>query len=58
MISKVLPKVDEKEPDFGSEVSVKRMNGKMHESINMIDATLKSKTESLDSLLKKLKGVI
>ena len=58
MTSKVLPKVEEKELDFGSEVSVKRMNGKMHESINMIDITLKSKTETIDSLLKKMEGVI
>jgi len=59
MKSNVLPKEEkEKETDLGSEVSVKRMNGKMHESINMIDITLKSKTESIDTLLTKLKGVI
>ena len=59
MRSKVLPKEEEpNEKDLGSEVSVKRMNGKMHESINMIDITLKSKNESIDDLLEKIKGVI
>ena len=58
MRSKVLPKEESKETDFGSEVSVKRMRGTMHESINMIDITMKSKTETIDSLLKKMKGVI
>lgn len=59
MRSNVLPKEEpSKDIDLGSEVSVKRMNGKMHESINMIDITLKSKTESIDTLLAKLKGVV
>ena len=59
MRSTVLPKEEKSiETDLGSEVSVKRMMGKMHESINMIDITMKSKTESIDSLLKKMKGVI
>ncbi len=62
MTSKVLPKEKPKENSnkkfLGSEVSIRRMSGKMHESINTIDITLKSEVESIDALLKKIPGVI
>ncbi len=56
----VLPQEEEKSKKnfLGSEVSIRRMNGKMHESINTIDITLKSEVESIDALLKKIPGVI
>jgi hypothetical protein len=53
-----LPKEDKSKKKLGSEVSIRRMNGKMHETINMIDITLKSEVESIDALLKKIPGVI
>ena len=62
MTSKVLPKEEPKQKSnkkfLGSEVSIRRMNGKMHESVNMIDITLKSEVETIDALLKKIPGVI
>ena len=62
MPDKVLPKKEPKENSkkkfLGSEVSIRRMNGKMHESINTIDITLKSEVETIDALLKKIPGVI
>ena len=56
-----LPKKENEKPkkvELGSEVSIRRTNGKMHESINTIDITLKSEVESIDALLKKIPGVI
>jgi hypothetical protein len=59
MKSNVLPKDKKpKETDLGSKVSVKRMRGKMHESINIFDITIKSKIENIDSFLKKMEVVI
>jgi hypothetical protein len=51
-------KYESKKVELGSEVSIKRMNGKMHDTINMINITLKSEVESIDALLKKIPGVI
>ena len=45
--------------DTGSEISVVRSSGGLMQKENkMISITLKSKTESIDSLLKKIPGVI
>ena len=45
--------------DTGSEISVVRSSGGLMQKENrMISITLKSKTETIDSLLKKIPGVI
>lgn len=49
----------ESKPDTGSEISVIRSSGGLMQKENkMISITLKSKTETIDSLLKKIPGVI
>lgn len=45
--------------DFGSEISVERSSGGINnKESKMICITMKSKTESIDSLLKKIPGLI
>jgi len=45
--------------DKGSEISVSRTTGGYHsDKSKSIDITMKSKTETIDSLLKKIQGVI
>ena len=59
MINKTLPKEEPKEnPRLGSQVTVRRMSGSMHDDVNVIDITLKSEVESIDQLLKRIPGVI
>ena len=59
MINKALPKEESKEsPRLGSQVTVRRMTGSMHDDINMIDITLKSDVETISQLLKRIPGVI
>ena len=45
--------------DKGSEISVSRTSGGFHsDKMKMVSISLKSKTETIDSLLKKIPGVI
>ena len=50
---------EEKEIDVGSEISISRSSGGMlSKDSKNISITLKSKVESIGSLLKKIPGVI